>query len=322
MGDLLIGLAGLLLIVLANVIVKYGDVGWRRGFDLVLLLLQLPLLLIGLLFLLIRDDPRLAEQLPGIHAPVTAGAILVATAVWGMLSASYAGRAWLARLMKIAPGSAVHALALVLVGWVVGNFLLQATQIDLSQLVQSMGQIDVRLMVGQLLLFLLLSVLGVGLFIRRDGRETCQRLGLEMVSLRQLISGLKWLVVLIVAQAVLNIAWLALAPEQAETVVELNKGLQSDLTSVDKWLILALSAGIGEEILLRGALQPVLGVVATAVLFALLHVQYGLLSPAMIMVFVFGLLFGHIRAKHNTTLAILVHAAYNLIIGLIALSQA
>jgi len=39
-------------------------------------------------------------------------------------------------------------------------------------------------------------------------------------------------------------------------------------------LLLGLSAGIGEEITLRGALQPKLGLALTSLLFAALHVQY------------------------------------------------
>jgi len=75
---------------------------------------------------------------------------------------------------------------------------------------------------------------------------------------------------------------------------------------------MALSAGIGEELLFRGALQPRFGILLTAAVFALGHVQYAL-SPAIIEVFVIGLVLGWLRQRSNTTTCIAVHAGYNFV---------
>ena len=99
---------------------------------------------------------------------------------------------------------------------------------------------------------------------------------------------------------------------------ELNDLLLGEIDSVGDWLLLAVAAGIGEEILFRGALQPVLGIWVTSLLFAIVHTQYGL-SVATVLIFIVGYVLGIIRRRQNTTVAILLHAAYNFLLGLGAL---
>jgi membrane protease YdiL (CAAX protease family) len=62
---------------------------------------------------------------------------------------------------------------------------------------------------------------------------------------------------------------------------------------------------------MRGALQPRLGVVLTALLFSLLHVQYSWFGMAT--VFLFGLMLGAIRSRTNTTVVIAIHTIYDVL---------
>jgi len=65
----------------------------------------------------------------------------------------------------------------------------------------------------------------------------------------------------------------------------------------------------GEEVTIRGALQPRLGIVLTSVLFACGHVQYswwGMLTIALL-----GMLLGGVRRLTNTSTAIVVHSLYD-----------
>jgi membrane protease YdiL (CAAX protease family) len=78
---------------------------------------------------------------------------------------------------------------------------------------------------------------------------------------------------------------------------------------------LALAPGICEEIMFRGALQPRLGIVATALLFTCIHTQYGLSLDAL-SVFVVAIGLGLIRKFTNTTTSVITHTTYNLIVGL------
>ncbi|MGH3145858.1 MAG: lysostaphin resistance A-like protein, partial [Rubrobacter sp.] len=74
--------------------------------------------------------------------------------------------------------------------------------------------------------------------------------------------------------------------------------------------LIGVGAGLGEETLFRGAVQPKFGIVATSVLFASMHVQYG---PSLLLVYVFVLSvgLGLLRRWINTTASFLAHAAYN-----------
>jgi CAAX protease family protein len=86
-------------------------------------------------------------------------------------------------------------------------------------------------------------------------------------------------------------------------------------------IFLAVVAGIAEEIVFRGALQPRFGIVATSFLFATVHTQYGI-TFASLEVFVLGLLLGWLRSASRSTLpGITTHAGYDLAVGLIGLLQ-
>jgi membrane protease YdiL (CAAX protease family) len=84
---------------------------------------------------------------------------------------------------------------------------------------------------------------------------------------------------------------------------------------------LAVLPAVGEEILFRGALQPRLGLVATALLFTASHSEYGFsLDILSVLVAAFGL--GLLRKATNTTTSAISHAAYNLVVGVgLAASQ-
>src|SRR5690606_1865731 len=58
-------------------------------------------------------------------------------------------------------------------------------------------------------------------------------------------------------------------------------------------LVLAVASSVGEELLFRGALQPIMGVWAQAIVFALLHIGPGLrFLPWTVSAFALGLVFG------------------------------
>src|SRR3712207_2683337 len=75
-------------------------------------------------------------------------------------------------------------------------------------------------------------------------------------------------------------------------------------------LFRSVGAGLGEETLFRGAVQPVLGILPTSILFASMHVQYG---PSLLLGYVFLLSvgLGLLRGRINTTASFLAHAGYN-----------
>jgi uncharacterized protein len=82
-------------------------------------------------------------------------------------------------------------------------------------------------------------------------------------------------------------------------------------------LTIGLAAGLGEETLMRGAIQPRFGLLLTSLIFAILHNNYGF-SMSTIVVFALGLILGLVRMRYNTTTAMIVHAVYNSSLGVLA----
>ena len=105
--------------------------------------------------------------------------------------------------------------------------------------------------------------------------------------------------------------------KSAENIVESYSRL--DLTGWNPvWI--ALAAGFGEELLFRGALQPVLGVWATSLLFVLAHTKAyrfnGFSSRVLIQalgIFVVSVGFGFISQYIGLFAAMIVHTAMDVV---------
>jgi membrane protease YdiL (CAAX protease family) len=103
-----------------------------------------------------------------------------------------------------------------------------------------------------------------------------------------------------------------LTPEVAAQVGSATSRLYQGVDTPLGILTIALVPAICEETLFRGALQPRLGLVWTAITFALLHTQYGLsIDELAVLILAFGL--GILRRVTNTTTSMLCHAIYNAI---------
>jgi hypothetical protein len=319
----------LFFILLANVLVRSGDDLLRRLFDMALFVSGVLLLLAGIAFVLAGDEgaaqwqtPTGEPLFPFVTDALLLGILLQVTAVWQIALSVRSTRLSLARVVPVNADSAVHTLALILSGWLVSLSLIQLTQSSMAEIVEAVGAFELHQVVLEEMFFVLVALLGVGLFTRRSWREVRERVGLGTLSGQQLLLGAVWIVILVLVQAMAGAVWSLQNPAEMEQINELNLQLQGGLDSVGAWLVVAIAAGIGEELLFRGALQPVLGNLFTAALFALVHVQYGLFTPATAALFIIGLALGRLRQQHNTTLAILVHAGYNFVLGVMALMVA
>jgi membrane protease YdiL (CAAX protease family) len=238
---------------------------------------------------------------------------LMVTAVLAAALAAKPVRERVARLLPVDPDNPVHALALVLAVLLFGT---QVTSIAFTNLA-STGQSQLTLidLVSQELPFLILAAAGVGMFMRRDAPGSAKRLGLVVPRW--------WQPVLAVAAAGIFLAfgvgmdWLGhqLTPGIAHQVDTNTQQIFGGLGGPLGIAALALAPGICEEVLFRGALQPRLGLVATALLFASIHTQYGLSLDAL-SVFVIALGLGLIRKFTNTTTSSICHVTYNLLVGI------
>jgi membrane protease YdiL (CAAX protease family) len=83
-------------------------------------------------------------------------------------------------------------------------------------------------------------------------------------------------------------------------------------------LVIALCAGLSEELLFRGLLQPRFGWLLANTGFVAMHAfQYGL--DGLLVVFAIGALLAFVRHRWNTTASIGVHAGYDLILLTLAM---
>ncbi|CAA9431161.1 MAG: hypothetical protein AVDCRST_MAG22-3303 [uncultured Rubrobacteraceae bacterium] len=177
------------------------------------------------------------------------------------------------------------------------------------------GRLPVGMVLATQIPFLAVAALGVGAGIRRGLRPTLVRLGYGPLNLRQLGVVAAFVAVAFALSLGADFLFSQLQPELYREVGQISGALFDPrglgfLPAVLFALLIGLGAGLGEETLFRGAVQPALGIVPTSLLFASMHVQYG---PSLILgyVFVLSLGLGYLRRRFNTTASFLAHAGYN-----------
>ena len=159
------------------------------------------------------------------------------------------------------------------------------------------------------------AIFAVGYGIRRDLASSLQRLGLVKPTLKQVLGGAGLAVVLVFGVAVLDggIGWLWGQVGWPRTDGEAF-GLIIDFAfSPIGAVVLGISAGLGEELVVRGVLQPRVGILLSNLLFTALHaLQYN--WDGLIIVFLIGLVFGFIRKYSNTTTCAIIHGLYDFMV--------
>ncbi len=163
------------------------------------------------------------------------------------------------------------------------------------------------------------AILAVGFGIRRSLPAALARLGLVRPSLRQIGIGIGVALLLAGAVQLLGIAsdWLwgqlGWPTTDTEAFGELLAYAINPLGAV----VIGVSAGLGEELAVRGVLQPRLGLLLSNLFFVSLHaLQYS--WDALLIVFVVGLVCGLVRARSNTSTAAIVHGVYNFTLIMLA----
>jgi len=266
------------------------------------------------------DNPLLQfNSLPllglGLWVPALVGILLLLPPV----------RRLLARIIPIDAASPVHAVALSLSVLIVTQ-LLFTMGIGLTNLAESLeaqeaAGVTSNTTLGlwiQQIMTAVFAFIGVGWLVRRDWSESLQRLGLVVPSVRNVILGvvlgLGMVPVVILIERIVSIFNVGVDPG----VEALTEQLLGPLFTTPFGIItLGVSAALGEETLFRGAIQPRFGLILTALLFALVHSNYGI-SISTLIVFILGLVLGIVRMRTNTTTVMIIHAVYNMSLGLLA----
>ncbi|MFC1960931.1 CPBP family intramembrane glutamic endopeptidase [Chloroflexota bacterium] len=160
---------------------------------------------------------------------------------------------------------------------------------------------------------MLLAVVGAGVGLGQDQTpsQVGLRLGLRWPGFTELMAGIGIAVILLAFQLGAGIVWFLLVPEEVfNQQTQVSQAISGSVTSMVAALLVALFSSVGEEVAFRGALQPVMGLWPTAILFALIHIQYQL-TPATLIILVVGLLLGLTRKYFGTVAAITTHFFYN-----------
>ena len=333
MEQLLIFLPFLIPVVVANYSERHRRVPYtlsspRAGRNLDLALRYLPHALLiavnlGLLGLsLLAMGSALAVMLvpdptePGITAGgwlgMSAAAFL--TALLASLPLLPQVRRWLARWLPVNPDSLVHMTALAFAVYQIGLSLGQMALLgDLELLANAEDVLTIWDVILSGIPFVIFALAGVGLLIRRRGPGTWQRLGLRRPTWKQILAAIAIAVALLGFDFLVSWVWQGIDPAGYDLLEQVNENLFGGLATVGGAIALGLSAGISEELLFRGAIQPRLGLLLATLLFTIGHLQYGL-TLATLQVFVNGLVFGLMRKRTGSVVVCMIsHATYNMV---------
>jgi membrane protease YdiL (CAAX protease family) len=260
-------------------------------------------------------------QLLGVTLLVPAACLLGALAAVGPV------RRRLARVLPIDPASFVHAVALALIaGLGLASFVpllvtgapavLALLALDATGEMVSEGTLRQNLY--GLIWLMPAALFAVGFGVTRGPRAALARLGLVRPTRRQVGLALGLAFVMLGAVMVLDSAighlWAAMgwARTDGSAVEKLMAYAFSPLGA----LVVGVSAGLGEEVAVRGVLQPRLGILLPNLFFTGMHaLQYN--WDALIVVFAAGIVLGVLRQRTNTTTAAITHGTYDaLLFGL------
>ncbi len=263
---------------------------------------------------------RIALMLVGVAVSVLLGALLLIPAL----------RRAAARLIPLDPKSFVHTTALVTVvsiGLICSVPLLVLGAPPLLAIVdqltaEALGRDQAGMLRDQvygLVWVIPAAILAVGFGIRRNLGEALQRLGLVRPTLRQVAVGV--VVALLLAGAVQllggAIQWLWTALGWPVTDSDAFEELLSFAINPIGAVVIGVVAGLGEELAVRGVLQPRMGLILSNLFFMSLHaLQYN--WDALLIVFVVGVVCGIVRQRSNTTTAAIVHGTYNFTLIMLA----
>ena len=272
----------------------------------------------GLIALLGAADLTVARVLTPATNPNLQLALDLTVMVTGLAAAAIAAqpvRRRVARLLPIDADNPVHALALALTVILLGIDVAVIAFTDVLATAQAQPPLTIADLFFDETPFLVFALIGVGLFIRRELPDTAARLGLVLPTWWQIAVALAaaGAFYFFVQQA--DVASHRWTPDLAHRVDAATNHIFGQLGWPAGTLAVALIPGLCEEVLFRGALQPRIGLVPTALLFTSIHTQYALsLDTAAVLVIALGL--GLLRKYTNTTTSCTCHVSYNLLVGI------
>lgn len=224
-------------------------------------------------------------------------------------------RRLIARVTPMDPSSPIDLCGLAMILAVMTFLIIQARLTGPVEL----GEGESRALAGNaawliltMVTFVAVAYASVGYRIYRNGDDATRRLGLTVPDLKTIGISLACVIPCFIVSTIGSLLTVAFQPDLVDNVEETMDQITNGLQNPAGALLIGLTAGIGEELLFRGAVQPRFGIVIAALIWTTLHFQYEF-SFILVGLFGVGIVLGFQRKYFGTTSAIITHATYNMI---------
>jgi uncharacterized protein len=217
----------------------------------------------------------------------------------------------LARVTPLDPQSAIDmtglSIVLGLLGLFVGNSLAPMAGEPPEQ-IQSVG---ISELLVQAAAFVAIAYIAVGFPYWRDLRAATERLGIVIPDPRTIGIAIVATFACFVVASIVGLVSQQFDPGLNASLDEVVDQMTAQVQNPIGAVVLGASAGIGEEAIFRGALQPRYGIIIPSLLFMMLHgPQYGF-NLALLGLLAVSIILGLLRMRVNTTAAMITHALFN-----------
>lgn len=220
-------------------------------------------------------------------------------------------RVLLARVTPLDPDSAIDMSGLCVVLGLLGLFLGTSLTPMAEEPPSALPSVGIAELLIQAAAFVAIAYIAVGYPYWRDLMSATERLGIVVPDLHTIGIAIGATVASFVVAALAGYAAQQLEPGLNEALNEAVNQMTAQVQNPLGAVILGASAGIGEEAIFRGALQPRYGLIIPSLLFMLLHgPQYGF-NLALVGLFGVSIILGLERKYVNTTASMITHALYN-----------
>jgi len=230
-------------------------------------------------------------------------------------------RKLLASFTPMDPNSPIDMVGLGLLLWI-GSFsvitAIQAGSPDVGSSSDALSE-NVFWLVLNAATFAAIAYVSVGYRIYRTGQEATARLGSIMPDLKTIGISLAMVIPCFVMSIIGGVLTELFQPGLVDNLDEAMDQMTNGLDNPFGAILIGLSAGIGEEVLIRGAVQPRFGIILASLFWTALHIQYDF-SFVLVGLFGIGILLGLQRKYLGTTSAIITHAVYNMLVVLIQMA--
>ncbi|MBX7102551.1 MAG: CPBP family intramembrane metalloprotease [Gemmataceae bacterium] len=262
---------------------------------------------------------------PGFYQPMIVGLLLAGLATLaGLWCFTLGGRSWAAARLPFDPQSFPQTFALATA--VAGCGVCLAPLIvlgrppmldvgDAAKMDDLSGSTLVVALVVQFAWLIAIVVVAAGWPMHRSAGAVLDRLGVGPLSGRAILVSLAVTAGLVVGVPVFLFAqrWLWTKLNWPTTDEDAFARMLDFARTWYAPLVMGASAGLAEELFVRGLLQPRLGILLPNLLFAALHAfQYH--WDGVVGVFAIGYVCALVRRRYNTTASILVHGLYDIVV--------